>query len=81
MPGINVRDLFFRRERQIKSWTRAKKEALVAGSLEELRRISRGQGRWALRQAQGSIRLVEGMYLQLKWPAMSEPEASRMDAD
>ena len=30
-----------RRERQIKGWTRAKKEALIAGDLELLKRLSR----------------------------------------
>jgi len=30
-----------RSERQIKGWTRAKKEALIAGDLELLKRLSR----------------------------------------
>ena len=30
-----------RRERQIKGWTRAKKEALIAGDKDRLRRLSK----------------------------------------
>jgi predicted GIY-YIG superfamily endonuclease len=35
------RDQAFRRERQLKGWSRAKKEALVKGDLERLRWLSR----------------------------------------
>ena len=31
----------FRRERQVKRWTRAKKEALICGAFGELKRLSR----------------------------------------
>ena len=31
----------FNRERQIKGWSRAKKEALIAGNFESLKRLSR----------------------------------------
>ena len=30
-----------RRERQVKGWTRAKKEALILGNLDELKRLSK----------------------------------------
>jgi predicted GIY-YIG superfamily endonuclease len=33
------RDLALTRERQLKGWTRAKKEALIAGDLELLKRL------------------------------------------
>ena len=33
-----------RREAQVKRWTRAKKEALVAGDVEELRRLAESRG-------------------------------------
>jgi putative endonuclease len=32
-------------ERQLKGWGRARKEALIAGNLEELKRLSRGRSR------------------------------------
>jgi putative endonuclease len=33
------RSLAMRREKQLKRWTRAKKEALIAGDIEQLRRL------------------------------------------
>lgn len=33
----------FRRERQIKKWTRAKKEALIAGDIERLKELSKSK--------------------------------------
>lgn len=35
----------FKRERQIKGWSRAKKEALIAGNLELLKELSKSQYR------------------------------------
>jgi len=32
-------------ERQVKGWTRAKKEALIAGDLDRLRQLSRNRGK------------------------------------
>ena len=37
------RDDALQRERQIKGWTRAKKEALIAGDWERLRQLSKGR--------------------------------------
>lgn len=44
-------DQAFYREKQIQKWSRAKKEALISGSLEELVRLSKS----GLRQAQPPI--------------------------
>ena len=44
-------DLAFYREKQIQKWSRAKKEALISGKLEELVRLSKS----GLRQAQPPI--------------------------
>ena len=44
-------DHAFYREKQIQKWTRAKKEALISGRLEELVRLSKS----GLRQAQPTI--------------------------
>jgi predicted GIY-YIG superfamily endonuclease len=38
-----TRDEAFAAERQIKGWTRRKKEALIRGDWEELRRLARGR--------------------------------------
>ena len=38
------------RERQLKRWTRAKKEALIAGNAELLKRLATAQGRGANRR-------------------------------
>ncbi|HYM94213.1 MAG TPA: FAD-dependent oxidoreductase, partial [Chitinophagaceae bacterium] len=47
-------------ERQIKGWTRKKKEALVKGDIEELKKISnhKKESAMALRQAQGQIEFL-----------------------
>ena len=34
----------FQKEKQIKGWTRKKKEALIAGDFEELKRLSKNHG-------------------------------------
>ncbi|TAE54681.1 MAG: GIY-YIG nuclease family protein [Bacteroidetes bacterium] len=33
----------FHREKQVQGWSRAKKEALMSGNIEELRRLSKGK--------------------------------------
>ena len=48
-----TREDAFAAERQIKGWSRKKKEALMRGDWEELRRLARGRNRGTLRQAQG----------------------------
>ena len=40
-----TRDDAFAAERQIKGWTRKKKEALIRGDWDELRRLARGRQR------------------------------------
>ena len=41
LEELGSRDEAFRRERQIKGWSRSKKEALMAGDWERLVRLSR----------------------------------------
>lgn len=40
---FNSRDEAFERERQIKGWSRAKKEALIKGNWEELKQLSKSK--------------------------------------
>ena len=40
------RDEALNRERQIKKWSRAKKEALISSNWEKLRQLARGKDRW-----------------------------------
>lgn len=42
--GFEDRGEAFRRERQIKGWSREKKEALIAGDFERLRELARRRG-------------------------------------
>jgi len=39
----------FRRERQIKGWTRVKKEALIRGDVDNLKKLSKRRTFWVLR--------------------------------
>ena len=39
--SFKTRDEAMRREHQLKRWTRAKKEALIAGRFDDLRKLSR----------------------------------------
>ena len=49
-----TRDEAFAAERQIKGWTRRKKEALIRGDWEELRRLARGRQRGSAHPSTGS---------------------------
>jgi len=49
-----------RRERQIKRWSRAKKEALIAGDTARLRALSKRKGTW--RADIAASRLVDGRH-------------------
>ena len=43
VEAYECRDDAFRRERQLKGWSRAKKEALIAGNYDRLKFLSRSQ--------------------------------------
>ena len=43
---LPTRDEAIVRERQIKNWSRAKKEALISGDWNRLSRLARGRDRW-----------------------------------
>ena len=43
--SFETRDDAVARERQLKGWSRAKKEALMAGDIERLKALSRSHGR------------------------------------
>jgi predicted GIY-YIG superfamily endonuclease len=49
-----TRDEAFAAEHQIKGWTRKKKEALMRGDWEELRRLARGRQRGSAHPSTGS---------------------------
>jgi len=49
-----TRDEAFAAERQIKRWSRKKKEALIRGDWDELRRLARGRERGAAHPSTGS---------------------------
>ena len=49
-----TRDAVFAAERQVKGWTRKKKEALIRGDLDELRRLARGRQRASAHPSTGS---------------------------
>ncbi|MDA0988719.1 MAG: GIY-YIG nuclease family protein [Chloroflexi bacterium] len=55
VEDCGTRDEAFRKERQIKGWTRAKKEALIAGDWNELPILAHAKNNHqeTLRQAQG----------------------------
>jgi predicted GIY-YIG superfamily endonuclease len=72
---FTTRDDAFARERQIKGWTRRKKQALIKGDWNKLIEYSRGKG-ITLRQAQG-----ERISKLLKYAAhgeLVEPERGRL---
>lgn len=48
------RDEAFAAEQQTKGWTRKKKEALIRGDFEELRRLARGRQRGSTHPSTGS---------------------------
>jgi predicted GIY-YIG superfamily endonuclease len=49
-----TREEAFAAERQVKGWTRGKKEALIRGDWEELRRLARGRQRASAHPSTGS---------------------------
>ncbi len=51
---LPTRDEAFAAERQTKGWSRKKKEALIRGDWEELRRLARGRQRGAAHSSTGS---------------------------
>ena len=50
-----TRDEAFAAERRVKGWTRAKKEALIAGDWERLQRLSRNRQKDADRESEASF--------------------------
>ena len=51
---LPTRDYAFAAERQIKGWSRKKKEALIRGDWEEPRRLARGRQRASAHPSTGS---------------------------
>ena len=49
-----TRDAAFAAERQVKGWSREKKEALIRGDWDELRRLARGRQRASAHPSTGS---------------------------
>ena len=52
--GFPTRDEAFAAERQVKGWSRKKKEALIRGDWDELRRLARGRQRASAHPSTGS---------------------------
>jgi predicted GIY-YIG superfamily endonuclease len=53
-PKFPTRDEAFAAERQVKGWSRKKKEALIRGDWNELRRLARGGQRASAHPSTGS---------------------------